>query len=255
MGLSIRTNLGSTLTVMGLDRNLNNLYTSLERLATGKRINHASDDPSGLVISKQLLTQIGSLNQEIDNLSANINKYQTVSSSVIELRYDLSELRSLAVGAANAGVNSEEAQAAYNIAAESIVNTYNNTVANAHYNGTATLDGSEGSLAAVSELVDIDLSSAEGAVAALEAIDAAASELDRITIDLGATQKNEFESQRQSLEVTRQNLTAAESAVSDLDYAAEMSNFTAGLIRSQASLALMGYSMLTSQSVVSLFSI
>ncbi len=252
MGLSIRTNLGNSLAIMGLDSNLNDLYTSLERLATGKKINHASDNPAGLVISKQLLSQIGSLNQEIDNLSANINKYQTVSSSVIELRDDLSELRSLAVGAANAGVNSEEAQAAYNTAAESIVNTYNNTVANAHYNGKATLDGSEGSLAAVSELVDIDLSSAEGAVAALEAIDAAASELDEITIDLGATQKNEFESQRQSLEITRQNLTAAESAVSDLDYASEMSIFTASMIRSQASLALMGHSMLTSQSVTSL---
>jgi flagellin len=240
------------MTVVGLNSNLNDLYTSLERLATGKRINTAKDDPSGLVISKQLLSKIATLNQEIDNLSANINKYQTVSLSVIGLRDNLSELRSLAVGAANSGVNSEEAQQAYAIAADSIVNTFNNTVTNAHYNGKATLDGSEGSLAAVTELTDIDLSSADAAIVSLEKIDAAAAELDQITIDLGATQKNEFESQRQSLEVTRQNLTAAESTVSDLDYAAEMSMFTASLIRSQASLALMGHSMLTSQSVVSL---
>lgn len=243
------------MSIMGLNSNLNDLYTSLARLATGRRINHAKDDPAGLMISKQLLSQIGSLNQEIDNLSANINKYQTVSSSVIELRDDLSELRSLAVGAANAGFNSEEAQAAYNIAAESIVNTYNNTVANAHYNGKATLDGSEGSLASVTDLTGVDLSSSEAAAASLEAIDAAGAELDQITIELGATQKNELESQRQSLEVTRQNLTAAESAISDIDYAAEMSRFTASMIRSQVSLALMGHSFMTSQSVAMLIMI
>ena len=255
MGLSIRTDLGGTWAIVGLNSNLNELYTSLERLATGKRINHAKDDPAGLVISKQLQSQIASLNQEIDNLSANINKYQTVSSSVIELRGDLTELRSLALGAANSAMNSEEAQAAYVTAAESIVNTYNRTIANAHYNGTATLDGSEGSLAAVSGLTGIDLSSPEAAAASLEAIDAAASELDQITVELGATQKNEFESQRQSLEVTRQNLTAAESAISDVDYAAEMSRFTASLIRSHASLALMGHSLITSRSVFSLLSL
>jgi len=255
MGLSIRTDLGATMAVIGLNSNLSDLYTSLERLATGKRINHAKDDPAGLVISKQLQSQIATLNQEIDNLSANINKYQTVSSSVIGLRDDLTELRSLAVGAANSAFNSEEAQEAYATAAESIVNTYNRSITNAHYNGMPTLDGSEGALASVSELTDIDLSSPEAAAASLEKIDAAASELDHITIDLGATQKNELESQRQSLEVTRQNLTAAESAISDVDYAAEMSRFTASLIRSQVSLALMGHSLITSRSVTSLLSL
>ena len=252
MGLSIRTDLGGTMAVIGLNRNLHDLYSSLERLATGKRINHAWDDPSGLVISKQLQSQIATLNQEIDNLTANINKYQTVSSSVMELRDDLTELRSLAVGAANSAMNSEETQEAYVTAAEGIVNSFNRTTANAHYNGAATLDGSDSSLAAVTELTGIDLSSPEAAAASLEKIDAAAMELDRITIELGSTQKNEFESRRQSLEVTRQNLTAAESAISDVDYAAEMSRFTASLIRSQVSLALMGHSLITRQSVTSL---
>ena len=252
MALSIRTDLGATLAGNGLNKNLNSLYGSLQRLASGKRINQASDDPAGLVISKQLQSQVASLNQEIENISANIGKYQTVSSSVVELRDDLTELRSLAVGAANAGFNSEAAQEAYAVAAESIVNTYNRTAANAHYNGSATLDGSEGALAEVTELTGIDLSSPEAAAASLEQIDAAAAELDHIMIDLGATQKNELESRRQSLEVTRQNLAAAESAITDADYAAEMSMFTANLIRSQASLALMGYNSVTSRSVLSL---
>ena len=251
MGISIRTDLGSAMTVFGLDRNLNDMYRSLERLATGRRINRASDDPAGLVISKQLQTQIASLNREIENISANIHKYQTVSSSVIELRDDLTELRSLAVGAANGALNSDEAQAAYATAAESIVNTYNRTIANAHYNGSPTLDGSEGSLAHVTELTGIDLSSPQAAIASLERIDAASSELDQITVDLGATQKNDLERQRQSLEITRQNLTAAESAVGDIDYAMEYATYTASMIRTRASMALMSHVFLTRDSMLS----
>jgi|GEM_PF-773469 len=254
MAISIRTDLGSSITVFGLNRNLNDTYAALERLATGKRINHAKDDPAGLVISKQLQSQIASLNQEIENLSANIGKYQTVSASVMELRDDLTELRSLAVGAANSAYNDEDVQAAYATAAESIVNSYNRTIANAHYNGMPTLDGSEGSLASVTELPDIDLSSAEAAVASLEKIDTAASELDQIMIDLGATQRHDLESRRQSLEVTRQNLQAAESAITDADYAMEMSRFTAGLIRTQTSLALLGHSFMTHKGTLSLLS-
>ena len=249
MSISIHTDLGSRLFVAGCNRNLRDMYTALERLATGKRINHAADDPAGLVISKQLQSQIASLNQEIENISATVNKYETVTSSVIGLRESLTELRSLAVGAANSAYNSDDAQTAYTSAAESLVNSYNRTIANAHYNGTPTLDGSEGSLATVTKLSGIDLSSPEAAVASLTVIDQAASELDQITIDLGATQKNDLESRRQALEVTQQNLEAAESAIADTDYAMEMSLFTAGLIRAQASLALMGQSFVTNRSV------
>jgi flagellin len=252
MSVSIRTDLSSRLVVAGFNQNLSDLYGSLQRLATGQRINSAADDPAGLVISKRLQSQIATLNQEIENVSATIDKYQTVSGSVSELRGQLTELRSLAVGASNAAFNDEAVQEAYTTAAESLVNTYNRTIANAHYNGTQTLDGSEGALASVAALEGVDLSSPENAAAAIEVIDQAASELDQTMIDLGAAQKNDLESRRQSLEVTRQNLEAAESTISDTDYAMEMSMFTASLIRSQTNLALLGHSFLANRDVLSL---
>ena len=255
MSISIRTDLGSRLTVAAFNQNWNDLYGSLERLATGRRISSAADDPAGLVISKRLQSQIASLNQEIENITATIGKYQTVSGSIGELRDQLTELRSLAVGASNAAFNDEGAQEAYAVAAESLVNTYNRTIANARYNGAPTLDGSEGSLATVAQLEGIDLSSPESAAAAIETIDRAASALDQTIIELGATQRNDLESRRQTLEVTCQNLTAAESAIADTDYALEMSTFTSSLIRSQATMALLGHSFLTNQTVVSLMQI
>jgi flagellin-like hook-associated protein FlgL len=161
----------------------------------------------------------------------------------------------LAVGASNAAFNDEAVQEAYVTAAESLVNTYNRTIANAHYNGSPTLDGSKGALATVAALEGVDLSSPENAAAAIEVIDQAASELDQTMTDLGAAQKNDLESRRQSLEVTRQNLEAADSTISDTDYAMEMSMFTASLVRSQTSLALLGHSFLANRDVVSLLQI
>ena len=63
MGLRINTN-NAALNAL---RNLGNAdraqQRSLQRLSTGLRINSASDDPSGLVISEQLRAQIASLKQ------------------------------------------------------------------------------------------------------------------------------------------------------------------------------------------------
>jgi flagellin len=225
----------------------------MERLAGGLRINRASDDPAGLVISEQLRSQIGSLNQEIENTTNLIHKYQAGSSTVSELRGQLTEMRSLAVSATNEGFNDEAAQAAYAATADYLVGTYNHTIDTATYNGMNLLDGSEGSLAEVTAIEGIDLSSAESAEASIAVIDEAIAELDSVQVDLGATQANELESRRSSLEVTVENLTAAESQLRDLDYAQEYSNMVGNMIRMQASAALFAHHRLGANTVLQLF--
>ncbi len=247
------SNFASNSMVIGFNQNLQDMYSSLAKLSSGSRINSAADDPAGLVISKQLQSQIGALSQEIDNISDLINKYEYASSTLVGLDSSLSELRSLAVGAANEGFNSEAAQQAYNQAADSLVRSYNRQITDAAYNGRTLFDGSEGSVATVGELTGVDLSSPEAVAASLEAIDAAASELSGATVELGATQRNELEARRTSLQVTQQNLTAAESSITDTDYAKEIANYMASMIRSQASAAMMVHSRIASETVLSLF--
>jgi flagellin len=242
----------SGLSLLSLSSNMSVMLKSAQRLSSGLRINQASDDPAGLVVSEQLRSQIASLNQEIENISSNINKYQTVSSSVSGLREQLVELRTLAIGAANEGGNSPASQEAFDKAAQQIVTSYNNTVDNAEYNGSQTLDGSEGSLANVSELMNIDLSTAAAAEASIEHLDAAVAELDTVQVEIGSTQANSFESQLRSLEVTRENLTAAESQLRDADFAGEFTNFVSSQIRTQVSLAMLAHAMMNGSSVVSL---
>lgn len=252
MIITFRNNFASNFAALAVNNNQMSLIISIAKLASGLKITKASDDPAGLVISEQLRTQIASLNQEIENISMNIGKYQTVSGTVGEMRNQLIEIRTLAVGAANSGGNSEEAQAAYALAADALVESFNFSRNNSTYNGVATLDGSAGSLANVDELSGIDLSTPEGAVAAINQIDAASSQLDEVQIDLGSTQRYDLESHKATLEVTRQNLVSAESQIRDLDVAREYSNMIASMIGLQLSTALLSHSNLTNRSVINL---
>ena len=252
MKISLQSSGISGLSLYSLSSNMSVMLKTAQRLSSGLRINQASDDPAGLVISEQLRSQIASLNQEIDNLSTNINKYRTVSSSVVSLRERLTDLRTLAIGAANEGGNSPAAQEAFDKAAQQIVSSYNNTIDNAEYNGSQTLDGSEGSLASVSELLGVDLSTAAAAEVSIEHIDTAVAELDTVQIEIGSTQANGFGSQLRSLEVTRENLTAAESQLRDTDFTGEFTSFVSSQIRMQVSLAMLAHAMMSGSSVVSL---
>ena len=255
MDFRINTNLASNIAVLGTSRNLTSLYKSLEKLSSGRRINSAADDPAGLVISKQLQSQIAGLNQEIENVNANIYKYESVSGTVMQMREQLTEMRSLALGAANSAFNDEASQRAYDTAAQSLASTFNLTAANSEYNGAKMLDGSEGSLASVTELSSIDLSTPEAAVSSLEEIDRSIAELDQITVDLGSTQKYDLEGRLSSLEIRRQNLTAAESSIGDTDYASEISNRVRSLIGTNASMAVLSHSFLSAQTVIGLMDI
>ncbi len=253
MTLSIKTDAGAMSLLRSINSSRSMMFRSLERLSSGLRINRASDGPADLVISEKLRTQIASLNQEIENISANIGRYQYASSSAGQLRSKLTELRTLALGAANEGGNDEAGQAAYEAAAVATTASYNHLIDAAEYNGTNVLDGSQGALADVSKLNDIDLSSPEAAVESLAAIDAAIAGVDQVVVELGATQKNQLESQRASLEVTKSNLISAESNIRDADYALEFTNFIAESFKRRASVFLLAHSNINASTVLTLF--
>jgi len=241
----------------GLNRSLNNciiqLGKSMEKLSSGMRINRASDDPAGLVISEQMRSRIGSLNQEISNISNQINKYETASSTAMQLRGNLTELRSLAVAAANGAINDPNIQQAYAAEADRLVTTYNNMVETASFGTQKLFDGGEGSITTISSLSGIDLSSVESSEDAIAAIDDEISRLDTEIINMGATQKNDLESRRSNLQVEAENLSAAESQIRDTDYAKEFSNFMKHQITLQATTAMMAHSNISASTIVSLF--
>lgn len=229
-----------------------NAHRQMSMLTSGDRIFAASEDPAGLVISEQLRTQISSLNAEIENLSATSNKYSYVASAMGEMHDQLTQIRSLAVAAANEATNSPEAQAAYDRAAADLVRQYNKTIADSEYNGRKVLDGSEGSLANLEDLRNVDLSSASAAEASITIVETAMDEVEQAQIDLGATQRNELDSRRSQLEITRENLIASESEIRDTDFASVYSDYVVNMIRARVGLALATHARIAGTDIVKL---
>jgi len=252
MAFSLKNNLMDSGIIRNLNQSLLMLNKSAEKLSSGLQINRASDDPAGLVISERMRARIASLNQEIENVSLQIRKYETASSHGKQLRSILTEMKSLAVAAANEGVNSKAMQSAYRAEANRLVEAYNFIAENAAFGEQKLLDGSEGALADVAQLEQVDLSTAESAAEAMETINTAAAELDGTLAEIGASQKNDLESRLVSLRIEAENLTAAESQIRDTDFLQEFTDFIKYQMISRTSISLLAHSFITPQSVLAL---
>ena len=97
----------------------------------------------------------------------------------------------------------------------------------------------------------IDISSVEGATAAIDIVDGAISRVDSIRADLGAIQ-NRFESTIANLNTAVENFSAARSRIQDTDFAAETAELTRNQILQQAGIAMMSQANSAPQNVLSL---
>ncbi len=238
----------STNLVRNIGLSVTALNRSAERLASGLRINRASDDPAGLVISEQMRSRIASLNQEIENTTNVLNKYRTADSAVLQMRRSLTELRTYAVAAANDGGLDEGARAAYQTAADNLVGSYNYMIDNTSFGTQTLLDGSSMSVADIEKMENYDLSSAEAAEAAIGEIES----VDATLSEIGSRQANEFESNLANMRIEVQNLSAAESQIRDVDYLAEYASFIKNSLAVQAGVALLAHTSKPSMSLVNL---
>ena len=105
MGLRINTNVSSIGALRNLQRSDAAQQGSLERLSTGLRINRASDDPAGLVISEKLRAQIRGMEQAAENSQNASNMIGTAEAALNEVNSLLLEIRESVVFAMNSGGN------------------------------------------------------------------------------------------------------------------------------------------------------
>ena len=97
MPLTVNTNISAmNAQRAGLDAN-DEMATSMERLASGKRINSAVDDAAGLAISARMEAQISGLNQAVRNSNDAISLVQTAEGALQEYGEILQRIRELAI--------------------------------------------------------------------------------------------------------------------------------------------------------------
>ncbi len=203
------------------------------------------------MISEQMKSQIASLNQRIANTTATIAKYETADVYLGRARSILTDIRVNTIAASNTATLDSASQAALNAEAELLRQAFNDTISTAGYNGANLLDGSAGSLTNIPELGAIDVTTVEGAQAAIEMVDAAATKVDSVRVRLGSSIKNDLNSSRSSMEVAVQNIQASQGP-SLSDFMSALMEFMKEIRQIQINTALEAHSNLNKENVLSL---
>ncbi len=265
MGLVINTNVQSINAQRNLISTQDTLSTSLARLSSGMRITAAKDDAAGLAISEKLRAQIRGLAQAERNANDGISLVQTAEGALNEVSGALIRMRELAVQAASGTLGNEE-RGYLNDEFDALIAEIDRIADVTEFNGTALLDGSAS--AGISFQVGLDdvsadtisasivdthasaigtssanlnaqsISSATGAGDSLAVIDAAIQDISGVRGDLGAAQ-NRLSITVNNLATQRENLSAANSRIRDVDVASETVNMTRSQILMQAGVAVL----------------
>jgi len=173
MGLQINTNVSALNTYRNLSANQASLSKSLEKLSSGLRINRASDDAAGLVISEGLKAQIGGLTVAARNAQDGTSVVQTAEGALSESHSILQRLRDLAVQAAN-GTNDTNARSAITAEATSLTAELSRIADSTNFNGRDLLKGGSmtfqvGSNASSANQISINLANVTAVATALSA--------------------------------------------------------------------------------------
>lgn len=141
MSLSINTNLGALLIQRQLTLTRSRLNQTLERLASGYRINSAADDAAGLAISERMRAQMAGHQQGIANAQLGVSMTQTADAAAGETSAILNRMRELAV---QAGSNTLSADARTAIGEELLTlrDEVDNIASRTTFNGQSLLTGS-----------------------------------------------------------------------------------------------------------------
>ena len=263
--------------------NNDRLAISVERIASGIRINRGADDAAGLAISEALRSDIRALRQAIRNANDGISLINVTEGALNEQSGILIRLRELSSQAATGTVGSTERQT-IQLEFNALRAEIDRIAATTEFNGQKLVDGSLASTvpfanqiliqvgidssvnsrinlntevdlqAITSSSLGIDILSVTTAGAALSALDLLNASISLVTQGrgkVGAVQ-NRLVRTIANLSITVENLSAAESAIRDADIAEEVAFLTRNQILVQAATAMVGQANLIPQAVLQL---
>jgi len=258
---------------------------SMEKLASGLRINRAGDDASNLAVSEKLRGQIKGLNQAQKNIENGVSFIQTTEGYLDETQQILHRVRELAVQSAN-GIYTSEDRSQIQVEVNQLVDEVNRIASHAQFNGMNMLTGrfAENSAATgdnqmffhvganmdqrevmyigtmtagalnledLTTKTALSLSTAEGSNQAIGKLDEALRKVSKQRADLGGYQ-NRFEIAVQGVATAAENMQAAESLIRDTNMASQMVDYVKENILVQAGTAMLAQANQKPQSVLQL---
>ena len=141
MSLRINNNIESMNAHRSLLMNDRALSKSLERLASGQKVNRAADDPAALVISEHMRAQVSGMEQAIRNNEVAISLVQTAEGSMNEISSILVSLRQRAISAANVGASDQDMINANQAEVENGLASIDRVVSSTQFGHYKLLDG------------------------------------------------------------------------------------------------------------------
>jgi flagellin len=271
--LNINTNTLSQTTQKNLAGSQSALSSAINRLSSGKRINSAADDAAGLAISTNMTSYVNALNQGVSNANNAISMIQTASGGLSSTTDNLQRIRQLAVQAADGSLSNTQ-RGYLQTEVSQRLSELNRISSQTTFNGQAMLSGTVASVAfqvgatanqtlsvnfgsvsmsasGVFGSSTVDISTASGAQAAITAVDGALNKVSTLQATLGAEQ-NRFSSAITSLQSQSTNLNAAQSSITDADFAQETANLSKAQVLQQAGISVLAQANSMPQQVLKL---
>ena len=139
----VNTNIGASVAQAALMRNERALNTAMEQLSTGKKINSAGDNASGLAITSRMTSQIRGLDTAIRNANDAMSMVNTAEGALDEITAMLQRMRELAVQSGT-GTTAAADRTYLNSEFVALREEIDRIADNTQWNGRNILDGSAG---------------------------------------------------------------------------------------------------------------
>ena len=229
--------------------------TLLEKLASGKEINSASDGAAAQQIIDRLTSEVEGNRQAVNNVYDGISLAQVAEGGLSTINDDVNRIRELTIQSGN-GVLSDGDRQALQSEISQLQENISFTIEQTNFAGKPLLSdngalsfqvGANGGNSVdvktqdigsqLSDVLSIDLTSGSSVDDALSATDEAIEILGGARGDLGATQ-NSLASTARNLTQSNVNTAEARSRIQDLDYAQASSQQAANDVQGQAALTV-----------------
>jgi len=274
--LTINTNMMALRAANNLNRSYNALATSLNKLSSGLRINSAADDAAGLAIRELLRSDIAVLNQGVRNANDAISMLQVMDGAAGVIDEKLIRMKELAEQSST-GTYSDKQREIMEAEFASMRDEIERIAQATNFNDVKLLAGPNNTSSQIKihfgtgnssaedyyyvqgqdftasglGLKDLTIGTQHSAQTAIEMITSAILAKDMGRAHFGSMM-NRFANTVTNLTIQAENLQAAESQISDVDVAYEMTNFMNTQIRVQAAVAMLSQANMMPQLALSL---
>lgn len=139
--MKINYNMSAIFANDNLAKSENLLNSSIAKLSSGYKINHAKDNPSGIAISKKMHAQIRGLSTATQSASDGISIIEIAEGALTEVHDMLQRLNELSIKGAN-GTMSDGDRKTLQEEVDQLLDEVNRVAETTEFNGSTLLDGS-----------------------------------------------------------------------------------------------------------------